>query len=100
MGAVNDPFSGNISGDGKPGFMVLTLRTTAAPAGQRPPLCMTTTGTMHIKFTAILCAASDHGIKSLAMARKGNLVIPGHKIRIILFNDRGNVHDHTFFRST
>jgi hypothetical protein len=61
---------------------------------------VTTTGTMHIKFAAILCAASDHGIKSLEMVRKGNLMIPGHKNRIILFNNRDNVHDHTFFRST
>jgi uncharacterized phage protein (TIGR02220 family) len=51
-------------------FMVLTLRTTTVPAGQRSPLCRTTTETTHIKFTAIFCAATGHGMKRLEMTRQ------------------------------
>jgi hypothetical protein len=42
-------------------------------AGQRSPLCLATTGTIHIKFAAILCAATGHGMKRPEMARKWNL---------------------------
>jgi hypothetical protein len=49
---------------------------------------------------AILCGATGHGMERLEMTRQCELFIRGCKSRIILLNNRGNVHDHTFFIST
>lgn len=82
------------------GLMVLTLGAAAVSTGQGPLLGLAAFGATYVQLTRIRCTTSLYSADGAQMAGEepgGIICLAG---RIVLINDRGELHDHRLRRST
>jgi hypothetical protein len=82
------------------GFMVLTFWTVTVTTGHGSPFRPVTFGAMHIELPGIWRAASAYGIDGIQMAGQNPVSVFGHKDIEVLINNRNQIHNYTFHKST